>query len=243
MKRYIVGCVIVIAAMAAPPVAGASTGHVTRAIANASWTLGSFGGTLKWSGCRPKDSALELIYCGWIPFATVGPGSDPSDCGGPGRDDPDRPGSGVVVIWRGETQTRAGVSAFDLPDVSLGGTAAPLFCLTAIELRHERPRCEPAVACPMYVAVSNDLEVLSSAKVSAEEPSELSGPPLLNDPAPGSSEQSWPAGTVESSGLAPLPTPTLTRPKSKLKKQRGRGRKDRSSRPESIQRHQPVSKS
>lgn len=156
---------LLIAIASFPSVAlGSSTGELTRVQVSANWTHGSLAGTAaRLSGCvrppeggpgslPPKQPQSAPWECGWIAYATVGPGSSPGDCASPDRRLAAL-GPGVQLLWSSEELLAPGSAAFDLPDVNLEfGEAAPLLCLSAVEAVAEGLVCTDDVEsdCPAY---------------------------------------------------------------------------------------------
>lgn len=152
------------AALAIASVSGASvSGEISRAEANEAWTTGSIAGSAEWTDCSegPEEPGFEpfsegegeIIWdpgppsCSWTPYATLGPGSSPTDCSGRRLDQP-LP-SGVSVVWEGETRTAAGSESFDVPEVPLNGASNQLLCLSLLETVDEPAICiEGEMATP-----------------------------------------------------------------------------------------------
>jgi len=147
---------------------GTSSGEITRAEVSPDWTTASISGTAVRSNyCPPlppppppgpegPEKPGEKLpvppssppwRCGWIPFATVGPGSTQADCTG-------LAGEGVQLVWVGSEIKGPGSEGFDLPVTALQhGSAAPLLCLYAVETVYERRVCIPEIDCSGYGAV------------------------------------------------------------------------------------------
>lgn len=157
-------------ASATPPPPG--SGEITRAQASADWTLGSIAGMAEWTGCEFGELPEEPPgpeeegeggevgagdepppSCRWMPYATVGPGTDPSDCGTPGRRLPAL-GEGVTLVWEGEERMNPGEQSFDVSEVALSGASGHLLCLSMFEMAVEPVVCAFAVEveCPQYVS-------------------------------------------------------------------------------------------
>jgi|GEM_PF-4587791 len=86
-------------------------------------------------------------YCGWIPFATIGPGSSEADCSSADRAQPDELGEDVRLLWLGEEQRALGSQAFDVSEIAATEGTDGLVCLSLIEI------APVAVACPMIVGI------------------------------------------------------------------------------------------
>lgn len=148
---------------------GASTGEITRAQVGSDWTTASIAGMAVRSGdCQeppigpeppPGEESTPPILpesppwtCGWIPFATIGPGSSQSDCSAAARRW-DSFGDQVQVVWVGQELKGPGSAGFDLNDVALErGADSPLLCLAAVEAVGEVVGCLAVVGvpCPPY---------------------------------------------------------------------------------------------
>jgi len=157
---------------------GSSTGELTRVQVSADWAHGSLAGTaVRLDGCvqppdedsgeepsiPPKQPQSPPWECGWIAYATAGPGSSSSDCASPTRR-LSTLGPGVQLLWSSEELTAAGTTAFDLTDVGLVyGEAAPLLCLSAVEAVAEAVDCTDEVEsnCPPYAIVHRHLQLAS----------------------------------------------------------------------------------
>src|SRR6476469_6527215 len=155
-------------ALGAPAGASASSsGEITRALVSPDWTTASIGGeATRSNGCirppkgekpdkeekekdpqtPPPDTPPGL--CGWIPFATVGPGASQFDCSARRLGSLDE---NVQLSWVGSELTGIGAATFDLTDFSLQhGSAAPLLCLSAVETVPEGKVCVPEIDCSGY---------------------------------------------------------------------------------------------
>jgi hypothetical protein len=117
------------AALLTPAAAFGSSGQITRALANANWTLGDIAATVSWNECsgnaRPSD-------CAWIPYLTIGPGASRSECDSPERDLPGL-GEDVALAFGGGGFKGPGTLSYESPLVSLRGASDQLACLFAIE--------------------------------------------------------------------------------------------------------------
>jgi hypothetical protein len=197
-----------------PGIAMASSGEITRAEANSDWTLGSIAGAVEWTGCEhwvaytaypyyewgepypeyrgaPKP-APPPPYCGWTPYATVGPGSQLSDCNSKDRRLSSL-GEGITLVWSGEEHRRferdfTETAEFDISAIPLSGGTKQLACLALIETAPQPIACIQIVGfyCPPYVMGSYRHEVASAflagplePPVGSEEPEE----PETEEPA------------------------------------------------------------
>ena len=180
-------------ALAAVPVAGAfaSSGEITRAEANASWTLGSIEGSATWNGCPvewgewepfpPYELQMRREHCRLQAFVTVGPGSEPSDCSAESRKWP-HSDEQVTLVWSSEETLGSGSGTFDESEVPLSGATEQLVCLSLLETYWERPECPPEQICPQYILVVQNYSVLASASMSAPPPPPPS-PPANTEPS------------------------------------------------------------
>ncbi|MET0305745.1 MAG: hypothetical protein ABW196_05885 [Solirubrobacterales bacterium] len=117
------------AALLAPAAAFGSSGEITRALANANWTVGDIVAMVSWKGC---ERATAVSSCAWIPYMTVGPGNSPSECDSPERDLPGL-GEGVALTFGGGGFKGPGTLSYGSSMVSLRGVPDQLACLFAIE--------------------------------------------------------------------------------------------------------------
>ena len=154
-------CLVIAVALVLPGGAiASSSGEITRALVSSDWTTASIAASaVRSKGCvEPPEEKIgkepppgeefperpfETIItsgpeyapweCGWIAFATLGPGTSADDCASPGR----RWGSfekGVRLVWESTELKDPGQAQFDLQNVALNdGYAAPLLCLAAVE--------------------------------------------------------------------------------------------------------------
>lgn len=173
-----------------PGAADASVGEITRAQVTAGWTSASIAGVAtRISGCQappgqPKSGPGEEPppppiqpdsppwTCGWIPYATLGPGSSPGDCSSPSRQWGASEG-GVQLVWVGPELKSPGSVPFDLGNVSLTlGSSAPLLCLSAVEAVAEGVVCAAEVghSCPPHAVVHRTYQ-LDSAVLQIVSPS------------------------------------------------------------------------
>lgn len=146
-KSVSLGLTLAIAGIALPAgTAVASSGVVTRAEASADWTQGQITGWAEWTGCEhwvsyggfPGEGYSPPPYCGWIPYATVGPGSEAAECASNDRRLSSL-GEDVTLAWSGEERTRyypdySETVEFDVSEVPLDGGAEQLVCLSLIEI-------------------------------------------------------------------------------------------------------------
>lgn len=134
-------------------------------------------------------------YCGWLPYATVGPGSEPSDCE---SDDRDLFGLGAEVdlVWEGEPSTSwqqifFETASFDETEGPLSNPNNRLACLSIIEVapKPEAVVCveEVGVICPPFVIAKFRHEV-ASALLTCVGP-ESGGPPSSVPPQSGEKNQ------------------------------------------------------
>lgn len=120
----------------------ASVGRITKASTTPDGTRGDLAGEVEWTGCAhqppkppktPKEEGFpESPTCTWTAYATVGPGSSPEACEGPGRHLSSL-GSGVQLVWQGETRTGLGSEAFEVNDFALEAGAGEMLCLATAE--------------------------------------------------------------------------------------------------------------
>jgi len=187
-------------ALAALPAAAASaasgSGEITRAEANAAWTLGSIAGSAAWSGCPVEWGEWEPFPpyewyefeegesigtredCRLHAFVTVGPGSEPSDCSDVGRKWPESDEQ-VTLAWSSVETLYSGSATFDESDVPLSGDPEQLVCLSLLETYWEQPECPPEMVCVQYIEIVQNYSVLASAQMSAPPPN-----PPVNTEAP-----------------------------------------------------------
>jgi hypothetical protein len=205
-------------ACAAPTPAAASgffDGQASgSATASPDWSNGSFSGSVEGAHQCPNvhvdvfDPEFELLgppeyvgYCGWIPFATVGPGDGPEDCSKPGRYLPDDLGAGVVLVWLGDEHRGRDADGFDVAGVALNGFAEPLLCISVVLIQYEprlcvRHKSTGAITCVVEGGMIEGSETLFATVALAEpeepEESEPEGPepegPAPEEPEPESGE-------------------------------------------------------
>lgn len=152
-----VGIAMVLVAFLAPASASATTAEVSTASVSADGSQITIAGSVTWTGCEIKfpeppppppgpeeeeegEGEEELPpldspppHCGWTPFATVGPGSDPAECSLPERQWPEALGPGVALTWKGAESRGAGTVSFEVADLPVSGGGGQLVCLGLIE--------------------------------------------------------------------------------------------------------------
>lgn len=213
MRIPVVFVASIMLALAAMPAASASAasgeGEITRAEANADWTLGSVAGSATWSGCpvvwepeppwyefppwyeiEPESEWPTPEHCRVQAFVTVGPGTDPSDCSDAGRRQPQY-SEQVTIAWSSEETLGWGFADFDVPDVPLSGESGQLACLSLLETYEEEFYCPPETICIAIVGpiLVQNYSVLDSAPLVARppdppvntEPPQLSGTPAVGE--------------------------------------------------------------
>lgn len=204
-------------ALVGPTGAAGSSGEFTRAEANADWSLGSVAGSITWTGCGDGlegGLVVEPGSCQWLAYATIGPGSDPSECTSGERRWPEV-GQGISVVWSSGL-TSLGVLPFESSDVSLMGGADQLACLSVVETYDARPSCwDESVICPQFIENVSALNPLASAELGAptEPPSEPE--PEEPKPEPEGQEPEGPKVGVEES-TTELPAPEVSSTESDL---------------------------
>ena len=163
MGRAFRGTAVLVAAMAVAAMGAASafgaTGEITRAVATPDWAQANIAGSVTWTGCehavappqQPKPGPQEPpgeeeesapvdptppppSYCGWTPFLTVAPGTEPSECASPARQWPDKLGPGVLLAWEGGESRANGSAGFEAGDVPIEGEGSQLACLSVVEI-------------------------------------------------------------------------------------------------------------
>jgi hypothetical protein len=117
------------AALLAPAAAFGSSGEITRALANANWTLGDIAAEVSWDDCVGQAASSD---CAWIPYMTIGPGASRSECESPERDWPGL-GEGIALAFGGGGFKGTGPFSYESPAISLRGRPEQLACLLAIE--------------------------------------------------------------------------------------------------------------
>lgn len=149
---------------------GSASGEIFHAVGEEGAV--SSGGGVEWEGCDhrvpptpprpptppyppgyPWEVGPYVVvspsppYCGWIPFATIGPGSSEADCSSADRARPDELGEDVRLVWLGEEQRALGSQEFDASALSASEETDRLVCLSLIEI------APVAVVCPMIVGI------------------------------------------------------------------------------------------
>jgi len=129
-------------------------------------------------GPEPEPTRLESEPwdCGWIPFATIGPGAAASDCTKPDR----RWGSiggGSQIVWIGPELHDAGSAAFDVSGIA-ASPSSPLLCLSAVETVYESRICPAIFDCEGWDAFHRD-QLIDHAGFEA---TERQGLPLFTPP-------------------------------------------------------------
>lgn len=200
----VIAALMLFALQTAPTLASgtSSSGEITRAQVSPDWTAASIAGVASRinecveppeepeppegpepgepSGPTPPiEPESPPRMCGWIPYATVGPGSSPADCSSPGRR-LDSLGQNVQLVWEGKEIGDPGSAGYDLQGVQLeNGSSSPLLCLSAVEAVAESIMCaelQEGATCPPYV-VEHVYYQLDSALLEPPMPS-VDGPAL-----------------------------------------------------------------
>jgi hypothetical protein len=156
------GLGVVLAGLLVPSAASASSGQITRALANPEWTLGSFAMSVTFTECP--------AMCGWRPLATVQPTLPSYNCTGAEAFDSD---PNTVVVWSGAQQTANGTVGFDQSNVPiLPNVVGQRLCVSAIRQTQVTPLCEreavekgqnPQEVCPKIGDQNGVTQALSSA--------------------------------------------------------------------------------
>jgi len=195
-------------ALVIPATAAASvTGDITRTEVDQGWTTAALAGLaveeldceegpegpVSPEGGTPVQPKTPPSECGWIAYATVGPGTSISDCSSSTRR-LNSIGTGVQVLWEGEEVRGAGLAQFDLSNVDLDyGAAAPLLCLSVVEAVRVQVECqEGEEACPPYAVVHRyrhlDAALLEPVPLPILDPPASVGPltsePIIRSPKP-----------------------------------------------------------
>jgi hypothetical protein len=212
-RRVCIGLVaaalMLFALQAAPSLASgpSSSGEISRAQVSPDWTMASIAGVASRTnecveppeepeppeGPEPGESSGPTPpiepesppqMCGWIPYATVGPGTSQADCSSAGRR-LDSLGQGVQLVWEGKEIGGPGSAGYDLQDVQLeNGPNGPLLCLSAVEAVVESLMCEveeeggtcPYVVEHAYYQLDSALLEPATPSVSPATTSALSSP-------------------------------------------------------------------
>lgn len=200
-----VACLAVALALGVPAGAlASSSGEITRALVSPDWKTATIAGSAirenvcpeRIEGPKPPPEPPEkeptddptIIHvkgpgyppgeCGWIAFATVGPGSSSTDCASPAR----RWGSfgdDVRLVWSSAELKTSGESSFDLEVGLQSGSSAPLLCLAAVEAFLKQEKCDKFLPCSWVL--SHRTYELDSAPLGVVAPLAL---PLAPPPSP-----------------------------------------------------------
>lgn len=255
----LLACVAAIGAILAPAAAG-SSGDITKALSNAEGTEAEIAGSVSWTGCEhsvlrwegkppivwpipewpeaPFPPEKEIWppwpppYCGWVPFVTVGPGDEKSDCSAPERENPDSLGEGVTLVWSAAERRDQGNEDFDVKDVPLdqGGR---LVCLSVTEIAPVPVFCYlvigPGVAPCKPFAMARFYGVLGSALID----------PPAQDVSVAPKEERPPVDkSPDADQAAPAGSPPAGRPRKKCVRP-GKGARSSGARPRCKRRHAP----
>lgn len=204
------------------PSATASSGEITKELANPEGTEAEIAGSVSWTGCThtvpyehiihvppmpgqegpwlPVYRGYPAPYCGWLPFATVGPGQEESDCLAQGRRDPGSLGQEVALVWSASERRDLGQEDFDVTGVPLG--QGQLVCLSAIEVAPSRD-----FVCAFYVGFECPPYVMARFPVTFASASIETDSNALSDPSPGGP----PVGGSSTGGPGPSPTSSVKR--------------------------------
>lgn len=157
----LLGLSVVLAGLLVPSAASASSGQITRALANPDWTLGSFATSVTFTECP--------AMCGWRPLATVQPTLPSYNCTGAEAFDSD---PNTVVVWSGAQQTANGTVGFDQSNVPiLQNVVGQRLCVSAIRQTQVTPLCDnqarddgldPQEVCPKVGDQGGVTQALSS---------------------------------------------------------------------------------
>lgn len=101
---------LVTAGLLAGP-ASASTGTITRAYADPSWTKGSLAGSVTFDECQPG------FACSWLAYATVQPSLPSYYCNG--KEWLEYSDRNIRMVWSQGGLTANGTTGFDLPSASI----------------------------------------------------------------------------------------------------------------------------
>jgi outer membrane biosynthesis protein TonB len=177
------------AALLAPAAAlGSSDGEITRALANAEWTMGDVAAEVSWEGCA---GGAGPSACAWIPYVTIGPGTSPSECDSSQRDWPDL-GEGIALAFGGGGFKGPGTLTYESTPVPLRAAApGQLVCLFVIE-RTLAPRASRSLRLDAALLTAPPPAV-EPDEPPAEEEEAAGGEPADDEPAtadePGNVEQ------------------------------------------------------
>jgi hypothetical protein len=182
VKRALAAGVAALAASALlAQVAAASSGSITRAFSNSTWTRGSIAGSIDWTDCGGG-------FCSWLPIATVQPSLPEYRCLGDEALDSD---PNTQVVWSGGARNFNGTASFDLVDAPiLNGVHGQRLCLSAIQTTQIRdPVCVAQApilgldpnACPLVNRIAG--RVLATTLLTVEPvPSTTTLTPVVTQP-------------------------------------------------------------
>lgn len=240
---------VVLAGVSSAGASAAWSGDITRAAANENRVSASIAGMIEWTGCEhwvtrgPREDSYESPHCGWLAYATLGPGSESSDCETHDRDLAHLGGE-VTLIWQGEEEVRyerdfLGFATFDKTSVPLSGSNR-LVCLSIIEAAPEYALtfCPAQIGfpCPWFETLKFQHEVASALLATLDFEDPESEPEPGGDEAPesrpsageGSSLSASP-GTQGSAGATPAP-PALPHVRTKRRSRCQSGKRQRTAR-------------
>ncbi len=160
------------AALLTPAAVLGSSGEITRALANANWTLGDIAARVSWSGCA---GGAEPWACAWIPYMTLGPGASPSECDSPGRDWPGL-GEHVALAFGGGGFKGPGTYSHEDPMVALRGRPEQLACLFVLE-RSMGARAPRSLRLDAVMLTASPPATEAEAPTTGEEPATMDAPP------------------------------------------------------------------
>jgi len=135
IRRYLslgVALGVVLFAPSSAAAEDAASGEFTRTEASADWTLASVAGSITWNYCEFPPGWNVSTTCSWLPYVTVGPGTDAADCSSASRRWEEL-GDGISVAWSGSESGKPGWAAFDLTEIPLSGKPGQLVCLSVVE--------------------------------------------------------------------------------------------------------------
>jgi hypothetical protein len=191
----VAAALMLLALQTAPGLASgpSSSGEISRAQVSSDWTTASIAGVANRinecveppeepepEGPEPGESSGPMPpiepespprMCGWIPYATVGPGASQADCSSAGRR-LDSLGQDVQLVWAGKEIEGPGSASYDLQDVQLeNGPNSPLLCLSAVEAVVESVMCEVVEGGTCPYAIEHAYYQLDSALLEPPTPS------------------------------------------------------------------------
>jgi hypothetical protein len=197
------GSAIVIAALlmvVGPATATASSGQISQATANESWTQGSFAFSATWTDCGSGP-------CNWLPVATVQPALPEYGCQGDEALDSD---PNTKLVWSGGQRTSNDTASASLNNVPiLSGVHGQRVCLSVIETRQIRdPVCvaqapvfgDDPNTCPFVDRIFN--HVLASRLLEVSQPADGSTTPPPTGSTGGSTTPP-PTGSTDGSTTPP----------------------------------------